>query len=99
MSTGTRKMFVLDTNVILHDSSCIRHFEDNDVVTSYNLVLPDGTPSVFDATAIVPDSSIVLSLDIDITTGSMDHPEAYPPDSDYFVDERLPYVPKVEKAD
>ncbi len=26
------KLFVLDTNVILHDSSCIRHFEENDVV-------------------------------------------------------------------
>ncbi|NOZ03159.1 MAG: PhoH family protein [FCB group bacterium] len=25
------KLFVLDTNVILHDSSCIRHFEENDV--------------------------------------------------------------------
>ncbi len=25
------KLFVLDTNVILHDSSCIHHFEDNDV--------------------------------------------------------------------
>ena len=25
------KLFVLDTNVILHDSSCIHHFEENDV--------------------------------------------------------------------
>ena len=26
------KLFVLDTNVILHDSSCIHHFEKNDIV-------------------------------------------------------------------
>ena len=26
------KTFVLDTNVILHDSSCIRHFEEHDIV-------------------------------------------------------------------
>ena len=26
------KTFVLDTNVILHDSECIYNFEDNDVV-------------------------------------------------------------------
>ena len=25
------KLFVLDTNVILHDPSCIHHFEENDV--------------------------------------------------------------------
>ena len=25
------KLLVLDTNVILHDSSCIHHFEENDV--------------------------------------------------------------------
>ena len=25
------KLFVLDTNVILHDSSCITHFEENDI--------------------------------------------------------------------
>ena len=25
------KLFVLDTNVILHDSGCIRNFEENDV--------------------------------------------------------------------
>ncbi|MFM7043784.1 MAG: PIN domain-containing protein, partial [Planctomycetaceae bacterium] len=28
---GTPKLFVLDTNVILHDSGCIRNFEENDV--------------------------------------------------------------------
>ena len=27
-----KKIYVLDTNVILHDSSCIRHFEEHDVV-------------------------------------------------------------------
>ncbi len=27
-----RKIFVLDTNVILHDSKCMYHFEENDVV-------------------------------------------------------------------
>ncbi len=27
-----KKTFVIDTNVILHDSSCIYHFEENDVV-------------------------------------------------------------------
>jgi PhoH-like ATPase len=25
------KLFVLDTNVVLHDSSCIRHFKENDI--------------------------------------------------------------------
>ncbi len=29
---GKKKIFVLDTNVILHDSSCIYQFEENDVV-------------------------------------------------------------------
>ena len=27
-----RKVFVLDTNVILHDSDCLTHFEEHDVV-------------------------------------------------------------------
>ncbi len=30
-STATGKLFVLDTNVILHDSGCIRSFQENDV--------------------------------------------------------------------
>ncbi|MCK5803398.1 MAG: PhoH family protein [Lentisphaeria bacterium] len=30
--TNNKKIFVLDTNVILHDSSCIRQFQDNDVM-------------------------------------------------------------------
>lgn len=32
MAPKKEKMFVLDTNVILHDSSCIYHFEENDIV-------------------------------------------------------------------
>ncbi|THB77827.1 MAG: PhoH family protein [Desulfobulbaceae bacterium] len=27
-----KKVFILDTNVILHDSSCIYHFEENDII-------------------------------------------------------------------
>lgn len=27
-----RKTFILDTNVILHDSSCIRHFDEHDII-------------------------------------------------------------------
>ena len=30
-SKKKNKLFVLDTNVILHDSTCIHHFQDNDV--------------------------------------------------------------------
>ena len=26
------KIFVLDTNIILHDWKCIRHFQENDIV-------------------------------------------------------------------
>ena len=32
MSQVLTKIFVLDTNVILHDATCIHHFEDNEVV-------------------------------------------------------------------
>ncbi len=32
MMRHTKKIFVLDTNVILHDSSCIHQFQENDVV-------------------------------------------------------------------
>ncbi len=32
MADNTKKTFVLDTNVILHDYNCINNFEDNDVV-------------------------------------------------------------------
>ena len=31
-SSSKRKIFVLDTNIILHDSSCINQFEEHDVV-------------------------------------------------------------------
>ncbi len=31
MPTGTAKLLVLDTNVVLHDAGCIRNFEENDV--------------------------------------------------------------------
>ncbi|HMA61412.1 MAG TPA: PhoH family protein [bacterium] len=30
--TGKKKIFVIDTNVILHDSSCLRQFQENDIV-------------------------------------------------------------------
>lgn len=32
MPRRKKKIFVLDTNVILHDSSCFRHFQEHDVV-------------------------------------------------------------------
>lgn len=32
MKQKTKKIFVIDTNVILHDSSCIYHFQENDIV-------------------------------------------------------------------
>jgi len=32
MPASQAKIFVLDTNVILHDATCIHHFEDNEVV-------------------------------------------------------------------
>lgn len=32
LSSGKRKIFVLDTNVILHDSSCINQFDEHDIV-------------------------------------------------------------------
>jgi hypothetical protein len=33
--------------------------------------------------------------DIDVTTGSLDRPEKFPPKDDYFVEERLPWVRNV----
>ena len=33
--------------------------------------------------------------DIDITTGSLDHPEKFPPKRDFFVAEKLPWVRRV----
>jgi hypothetical protein len=35
--------------------------------------------------------------EIDITTGSMDDPECFPPEWDAFVDERISWVKKAEK--
>jgi len=32
------KIFILDTNVILHDSSCIHQFEENDVVIPLTVI-------------------------------------------------------------
>ena len=36
--TTRKKMFVLDTNVILHDSSCIYHFEEHDVIIPITVI-------------------------------------------------------------
>ena len=33
-----RKIFVLDTNVVLHDSSCLNHFEEHDVVIPITVI-------------------------------------------------------------
>jgi PhoH-like ATPase len=30
--TQSKKIFVIDTNVILHDFNCIYNFQDNDIV-------------------------------------------------------------------
>ena len=32
MKKSDVKIFILDTNVLLHDFSCIYHFQDNDIV-------------------------------------------------------------------
>jgi len=32
LTSSTAKIFILDTNVILHDATCIRQFEENDIV-------------------------------------------------------------------
>ncbi|MDP6821597.1 MAG: PIN domain-containing protein, partial [Candidatus Marinimicrobia bacterium] len=32
MTPSIAKIFILDTNVILHDATCIRQFEENDIV-------------------------------------------------------------------
>jgi len=36
--SGKHKVFVLDTNVILHDSSCINQFQDNDVLIPITVI-------------------------------------------------------------
>lgn len=38
MSPEKKKVFVLDTNVILHDSACIHQFEENNVVIPINVL-------------------------------------------------------------
>jgi PhoH-like ATPase len=38
MTPGQKKVFVLDTNVILHDSSCLFQFKDNDVVIPITVI-------------------------------------------------------------
>jgi hypothetical protein len=35
--------------------------------------------------------------DIDLTTGSLDHPELFPPHRDFFVEEKLPWVDRVRR--
>ena len=35
---GSIKLFVLDTNVILHDSDCIRNFEENDIAVPITVI-------------------------------------------------------------
>src|SRR5437667_1481855 len=34
----TTKTFILDTNVILHDASCIHHFKENDIVIPLTVI-------------------------------------------------------------
>ena len=36
--------------------------------------------------------------EIDITTGSLDHPEGFPPNRDVFAEDKLPWVPLVKKV-
>ncbi|MCW7755384.1 PhoH family protein [Desulfobotulus sp. H1] len=38
MSHNQRKFFVLDTNVILHDSSCVYQFKDNDIIIPISVI-------------------------------------------------------------
>ena len=37
-SAGIKKIFILDTNVILHDSSCIHHFQEHDIVIPITVI-------------------------------------------------------------
>ena len=36
--TQTKKTFVLDTNVILHDSTCIYQFDEHDIVIPITVI-------------------------------------------------------------
>lgn len=38
VNNAAKKVFVLDTNVILHDSACMYHFEDNDIVLPITVI-------------------------------------------------------------
>ena len=38
MPEEEKKIFVLDTNVVLHDSSCIYHFENHNVVVPITVI-------------------------------------------------------------
>ena len=35
---GERKIFVLDTNIILHDSACIHQFDEHDIVIPITVI-------------------------------------------------------------
>lgn len=38
MAKKSSKVFILDTNVILHDSSCILQFKENDIVIPLTVI-------------------------------------------------------------
>ena len=38
IATEKRKQFVIDTNVVLHDSTCIHQFEENDIVVPISVL-------------------------------------------------------------
>ena len=38
MSETKLKIFVIDTNVILHDATCIHNFQDNDIIISISVL-------------------------------------------------------------
>jgi PhoH-like ATPase len=38
MAKKSLKVFILDTNVILHDSSCIHQFKENDIVIPLTVI-------------------------------------------------------------
>ena len=35
---GTKKNFVIDTNVILHDYNCLKNFQENDIYLPSRLI-------------------------------------------------------------
>ncbi|MBK8982555.1 MAG: hypothetical protein IPM38_09620 [Ignavibacteria bacterium] len=38
MAKKSTKIFILDTNVILHDSSCILQFKENDIIIPLTVI-------------------------------------------------------------